>query len=333
MAKRIFDHIKLGLFVLAGLALLILFLYMLGRNKSIFNSRFEVKVHFENVSGLVPGNNVRVSGIVIGIVEAVELVNDTLVVVTLGLDDQMRQVIRKNALASIGTDGLIGNRVVNLLPAKIPAPLLEPGDTLRSQSDISTEEMLRTLDHTNQNVLLISQGLIATIERINKSTQLTTLLNDESLSRDLKAALLNLRQASGTASASMQDFQTVVRGIRQGEGSVGALLRDTAMAYEFKQIVRQLQTLEHQLGDLTQQTGALVGDVNGVVRGVQTDLQEGPGPVRLLMQDSLAAARLQNTLGNLEEGTARFSENMEALKHNFLFRRYFKKLEKKKAKE
>lgn len=332
MAKRTFDHIKLGLFVLVGLGLLILFLYMLGRNKSIFNSRFEVKVHFENVSGLVPGNNVRVSGIVIGIVEAVDLVNDTSVVVTLGLDDDMRQVIRKNALANIGTDGLIGNRVVNLLPVKTPAPLIEPGDILQSLPDVSTEEMLRTLDHTNQNVLVISQGLIETIDRINKSTQLTTLLDDASLSRDLKAALFHLRQASGTAAATMRDIHTVVGGIRNGEGSIGTLLRDTALAYEFDQAVFQLRALENQLGNLTQQTSALVRDVNGVVQGVQTDLKEGQGPVRLLMQDSLAAARLQNTLGSLEEGAARFSENMEALKHNFLFRRYFKKLEKQKAK-
>ncbi|MBK8968804.1 MAG: MCE family protein [Lewinellaceae bacterium] len=189
MAKRTIDNIKLGLFVLVGLGLLILFLYMLGRNKSIFSDRFEISVHFENVSGLVAGNNVRVSGIVVGIVEEVQLVNDTLVVVTIALNESMRQVIRKNALASIGTDGLIGNRVVNLLPSKDPAPLIEPGDILQSQSDVSTEEMLRTLDRTNQNVLDISEGLKETIERINNSTQLTTLLNAEGLSRDLKAAL------------------------------------------------------------------------------------------------------------------------------------------------
>ncbi|MEZ4942029.1 MAG: MlaD family protein [Saprospiraceae bacterium] len=336
MAKRTIDNIKLGLFVLVGLGLLILFLYMLGRNKSIFSDRFEISVHFENVSGLVAGNNVRVSGIVVGIVEEVQLVNDTLVVVTIALNESMRQVIRKNALASIGTDGLIGNRVVNLLPSKDPAPLIEPGDILQSQSDVSTEEMLRTLDRTNQNVLDISEGLKETIERINNSTQLTTLLNDEGLSRDLKAALYNLRSATGTASVTMSDLRQVVGDIRQGEGTIGALLRDTAMAYELNQVVSEMHALETQLSQLTRQTGNLVTDVNQVVRGVQSDLQEGQGPARLLMQDSLAAARLQNTLGSLEAGTARFSENMEALKHNFLFRRYFKKQEKlqrKAAKE
>ena len=71
MAQRTIDNVKLGTFVLIALGLLILFLYMLGRNQSIFSSRFEVQAHFENVNGLVVGNNVRVSGIVVGIVEEV----------------------------------------------------------------------------------------------------------------------------------------------------------------------------------------------------------------------------------------------------------------------
>lgn len=326
MAKRTIDNLKLGIFVLTGLVLLILFLYMLGRNQSIFSKRFEIKAHFENVSGLISGNNVRVSGIVVGIVEAVQLVNDTLVVVTIALDDNMRQVIRKNATANIGTDGLIGNRVVNLVPVREPAPLIEPGDVLQGQKDISTEEMLRTLDKTNKNVLVISEGLIQTIERINKSTQLAALLNDESLSRNLRAALLNLHNASASASETMTDLHGVVGDVRAGKGSVGALLRDTSLAFELNEVVGKLQAVEDQADQLARNMDALV-------QGLDRDVRQGQGPANLLMKDSLAAARLQNTLGHLEEGTARFSENMEALKHNFLLRRYFRKLEKEAKKK
>lgn len=326
MAKRTLDNVKLGIFVITGLVLLIFFLYLLGKNQSIFTSRFQVKARFENVSGLVAGNNVRVSGIVVGIVENVKLVNDTLVVVTLALNDEMRDVIRKNALASIGTDGLIGNRVVNILPAKEPAPLIEPGDILQSQKDVSTEEMLRTLDLTNKNILVISEGLKQTIERINKSSQLATLLEDPSLSRNVKAALLNLRNATGTASETMEDLHLAIGDIREGKGTVGYLLKDTSMAYQLTQAVAKLQAVENQADKLAR-------DMNTLVEGLQTDIDKGEGPANLLMKDSLAAARIQNTLGNLEEGTARFNENMEALKHNFFFRGYFKKLEKEKKKQ
>ncbi|TNE55855.1 MAG: MCE family protein [Bacteroidetes bacterium] len=318
MAKRTIDNVKLGIFVLVALALLIFFLYMLGRNQSIFATRFEIKAHFEDVSGLVPGNNVRVSGIVVGIVEDVNLVNDTLVVVTIGLDDEMRQVIRKNTLADIGTDGLIGNRVVDLLSVREPAPLIEPGDIIQSVPEINTDEMLRTLDKTNRNILVISEGLKETVQRINESTQLSTLLTDENLSRDLKAALANLRRATGDAAATMEDVHAVVGDVRKGEGTIGYLLRDTSIGYELNQVVVKLQAVEDQ-ADL------LARDMNKLVQGLQSDLQEGQGPAYLLMNDSLAAARLQNTLDNIESGTARFDENMEALKHNFLFRRYFKK--------
>ncbi|MCC6460927.1 MAG: MCE family protein [Saprospiraceae bacterium] len=330
MANRSIDNLKLGAFVLSGLVLLVLFLYLLSKNQSIFSSRFEVKAHFEHVNGLVAGNNVRVSGIVVGIVEEVRLVNDTLVEVTLGIDEAMRTVLRKNALATIGTDGLIGNRVVNLLPAEAAAAFIDAGDVLQGQKEVSTEEMLRTLDQTNSNVLAISQGLIQTIERINNSTQLANLLNDESLSRDLKAALSNLRLATAAASGTMTDVQTIVGGIRAGEGSVGALLRDTGLLPELQQAMRKLQSVENQADHLAQRMAALVQEVDGAVQDVSADLNQGQGPAHLLLKDSLSAARLQNSLGNLEAGTARFNENMEALKHNVLFRRYFKKQARQK---
>lgn len=330
MANRSIDNLKLGIFVLTGLFLLILFFYMMSKNESIFASRFEIKAHFENVSGLVAGNNVRVSGIVVGIVEDVELVNDTLVIVTIALNNKMRQVVRKNALAALGTDGLIGNRVVNIVPVKEPAPLIEPGDILMGQKEVSTEEMLRTLDQTNRNVLVISRGLMETIDKINKSTLLTSLLNDESLSHNLRTSLLNLRNATGQASATMEDLRAVVQDVREGEGSVGALLRDTSFALELNRAVVRLQDVENQADRLAQNMDALVKEVDTTVKSLKGDINQGQGPANLLMKDSLAAARLQSTLGNLEQGTARFSENMEALKHNFLFRRYFKKLEKQK---
>lgn len=333
MANRTFDNVKLGIFVLTGLFLLILFFYMMSKNESIFAARFEIKAHFENVSGLVAGNNVRVSGIVVGIVEEVELVNDTLVIVTIALNNDMRRIVRKNALAALGTDGLIGNRVVNIIPAKEPAPLIEPGDVLMGQKEVSTEEMLRTLDETNRNVLVISRGLMETVDKINKSALLSALLNDENLSKDLKVSLANLRNASAQASATMQDLRAVVAGVRAGEGSVGTLLRDTSFALELNQAVGKLRDVENQADRLAQNMDALVREVDNTVKSLQGDINQGPGPANLLMKDSLAAARLQNTLGNLEQGTARFSENMEALKHNFLFRRYFKKQEKKRQKE
>ena len=320
------NTIRLGIFVLAGLVLLILAFYLLGKNQSLFHARFEIKAQFSNVSGLVVGNNVRVSGIVVGTVVAVTLVNDTLTEVRLALDKEMGSIVRKNALASIGTDGLIGNRVVNLLPVKGTAALIEPGDVLESQPELNTDAMLRTLDKSNQNVLAISEQLRETLTRINKSAQLATLLDDTALSTDLKASLRNLRQATQEAGALMQDFHGLVSDVQQGKGTVGYLLRDTSIAVHLNEAVAKIQTVEDEAQNLAQ-------ELNKLVLSVRTDLNTGEGPAQLVLKDSLASARLQNTLGNLEQGTARFNDNMEALKHNFFFRGYFKKLEKEAKKK
>src|SRR5688572_26988815 len=123
MKKRAVNNIKLGLFVLAGLAFLILLLYMIGRNKNLFGSTFSIKTRFANVQGLVSGNNVRYAGIEIGTVKKIYIINDTLVEVLMVVDDDMRSIIRVNAMASIGSDGLMGNKVINISAGHGEAPL------------------------------------------------------------------------------------------------------------------------------------------------------------------------------------------------------------------
>ena len=101
-ARKTINNMKLGLFVFTGLAFLIFSLYMIGRNRNLFGSTFSISARFNNINGLVPGNNVRYSGIDIGTVDRIELVNDTAVRVTMLIDKSAQGHIRRNALASIG---------------------------------------------------------------------------------------------------------------------------------------------------------------------------------------------------------------------------------------
>ncbi|HEY5369783.1 MAG TPA: hypothetical protein VIJ75_12415 [Hanamia sp.] len=98
----------------------------------------------------------------------------------------MLPIIRKNAIVSIGTEGFVGNKVVNIVPAKKPAPLALEGDTLSSKKALDTDEMLQTLSKTNNDVAAISSGLKTTVQRINNSSALWALLEDNSLPKDLK---------------------------------------------------------------------------------------------------------------------------------------------------
>jgi len=326
MKKKSIDAIKLGVFVLAGISLLIVALYVLGRNKSFFGSSFELKAQFRDVNGLLVGNNVRFSGIDVGSVLGIAIANDTVIEVTMNIDRKMKGFIRGNSVASIGTDGLIGNRVINITPKGGTMAFVKGGEMLPSREEVGTEQMLQTLNKTNQTVSKIAEEVLATVQLVNTSSELTSILNDKTLSLNLHRSLQNLHETTRKASILMENAVNTFKLASEGNGTIATLLTDTTLSKELKQVVSQIKTLEKS-------ADRLVKDLNGVITSVEKDIHEGSGSVNALMRDSVMANRLRATIENAEKGTAAFAQNMEALKSNFLFRRYFKKMEKKAAKE
>lgn len=316
---------KLGVFVLTGIFLLIFSLYLLGKNRNLFGARFELTTHFVNVNGLVSGNNVRYSGIDVGSVSRVSLVSDTVIEVAMSIDKKMKTIIRRNAVASLGTDGLIGNRVINISPGAGTAPLVNDGDRLSSREEINTQAMLQTFSRTNENVALIAEELRNTIHRINTSAQLAELLDDRTMTVNLKAAFAHLHEATQKASGLMTEASATLALASEGKGTIATLLTDTTLSQELQQAVSKIQEVEASAERLAR-------DLDQIAVTVGQDFNAGQGPVNALMRDSAMTERLRATLENVEKGTAAFSENMEALKQNFLFRRYFRKLEKEKKK-
>ena len=326
MKKQSINTLKLGIFVLTGLSLVIFMLYVLGKNKNFFGNRFELKAHFKDVNGLLVGNNVRFAGIDVGSVRSIVILNDTLIEVAMNLDKEMKKFIRNNSVATLGTDGLIGNRVVNIAPMGGNAPFVQGGELLPAHNEVNTQAMLQTLYRTNENVEKIVEELRSTIHLVHTSATLNSLLNDESLSANLKASLAHLNETTQNTSVLTKNAISTLQLASEGRGTIATLLTDTTLAQELRQAVRQIQTIEGS-------ADRLIKDLNAVVKSVEQDINQGDGPVNTLMRDSLMAVRLQATIENVEKGSAAFAQDMEALKSNFLFRRYFKKMEKKVAKE
>ena len=103
-------NIRLGIFVIAGLLLLITGLYFIGNNRNMFGKTIKIYATFSQVNGLQPGNNVRFAGIDVGTVDEISILNDTTVMVRMTVDAELKNVIRKNSIATVGTDGLMGTR-------------------------------------------------------------------------------------------------------------------------------------------------------------------------------------------------------------------------------
>lgn len=321
MSKNAPNHIKLGIFVVAGILFLILMLYMIGKNENLFGAKITIKTRFQNAQGLLPGNNIRYSGIEVGTVKSVSIINDTTIEVMMVIKENMRQYIRKNAIASIGTDGLMGNKLVNISPSEGAAPFIEEGDVLPSKKPLDTDAMLRVLSDTNEDISIIAEDLKKSIQRINNSTALWSLLSDESVPENLRSSIAQVRNATTGVNSIVGDLQMVVDHVQQGKGTLGTVLYDTVFSRNLSEALVKVRTIGEQADTLSNQISALATSIHQSVEG-------GEGPVHALLKDKELTDKLNNSLDNIEKGTESFQQNMEALKSNFLFRGYFRKQER-----
>lgn len=326
MKKNASNNIKLGIFVVGGLFFLILMLYMIGKNENLFGAKITLKTHFQNAQGLLPGNNIRYSGIEVGTVKSVSILNDTTIEVVMMIKESMGQYIRKNAIASVGTDGLMGNKLVNIMPSEGPAPFVQEGDLLPSKKPLDTDAMLRVLSDTNDDIAVIAEDLKKSIQRINNSTALWSLLSDETVPQNLRNAMIQVRNASAGVNSMVGDLQVVVDHVQQGKGALGTVLYDTAFSRNLNEALVKVRSIGEQADTLTSQISALATSIHQSVEG-------GEGPVRALLEDKEITEKLNNSLENIERGTESFQQNMEALKSNFLFRGYFRRLEKQQRQQ
>lgn len=324
MSVQATNNIKLGFFVATGLLILIVSLYMIGRNKSLFGSNFEIRARFRNVNGLMRGNNVRFSGIQAGTVKDIVILNDTTIEVSMRIDKHIKNYIHKNSFASIGNEGLMGNKIINIEPNPVPAPVIAEGDMLQAGTEAKVDDMLQTLDKTNMNVMVISEDLKAVMKRINDSKVIRDLLDDTTISENVRQSLVNIRQASTRLDEMSAGLNTIVKDVNSGKGALGILLKDMPTAHNLQEAMEQINAASHNANDMAARLSSIAGIAD-------SNLKTGKGLLPVLLKDSSMSTQLNTSLKNIEKGTKAFSEDMEALKHNFLLRGYFKKQARKTA--
>ncbi len=325
MAEQKGNNIKLGVFVLAGLFVLILTFYIIGKDNNLFGANFKLKVRFTDLNGLTVGGNVMFSGLQAGTVKSTELLNDTTVEVTMQINSKVKTYIHKNALAGIGTEGLMGNKVINITPTRGFSAIVEDGDLLKAHETANMDEIIATLSKTNNNVASISKVLKGTVLRIDTS-DILKLFDDKSIGVSLKSSLQNIHKATNNANKMMGGLNTLVAQIKNGKGTAGLLLTDNRMAANLKNAMVNIKAASINANNMTIQMDEMVKKLNH-------DLTTGKGPVHTLLTDSVISNNISKTIENLQKGTDGFNQNMEALKHNFLFRGFFRRQTKQKKKD
>jgi len=317
--KTNIQKLRLGVFIIIGTLLFVLAIYTIGQKQNLFSNSFIIKTKFNNINGLQKGNNVRFSGIEIGTVSTITMLNDSTITVEMNVDEKITEHIKKNAIASIGTDGIVGNVLINIFPRNGNTTPIENGDIIESYSKVSADDMLNTLSATNENAAILMSNLIKITNRLNESKgTLGVLLNDSIMANDLKLSIHNLKKISYGATNSVNEFNSILNSFKNNEKSIaGILLNDTISGKQFKNTLTTINLASKRLD-------STVNNLNQLIR----DINSSDGAVNYITKDSILVNDLKKSLKNINEGTYKFNENMEALKHHFLFKKYYKKKSK-----
>ena len=314
MEKTNSEKLRLGIFMLVGSILFIAIVYIIGSKQQLFGNTEKIQAVFYNVNGLQIGNNVRYSGINVGTVREISMLNDTAILIEMAINRKSFQFIKKNANISIGTDGLVGNMVVNIEPNKGESEPILPGDVLIGTKKVQADDMINTLSTTNTNAALLTSDLLKiTNEIMNGQGTIGLLLNDKEVASDLKESILELKFTSQAARKSIQSLESLIHYLDKKDNLVG-LLKDTVAA---RHIINIVVTLEKS----TKKMDTVVHNLNLAV----LNAKDGKGAINYLSNDPNLVKKIDTTMTNINESSKLLNENLEALKHNFLFKAYFKK--------
>ncbi|MCK7517231.1 MAG: MlaD family protein [Ignavibacteriales bacterium] len=236
MKKNSANKIKLGIFVSLGLVVLILAIYYIGEKQLLFQSTFRLTGVFTDVGGLQPGNNVRLSGISIGTVESISLISDTTVRVEIVIDESSRKFIKKDAVATIGSEGLIGNKVLVINPGTGGKKSIENNDVIQTAQPIDVDDIMVSLKTTIDNTAIITGDLakISTNIESGKGT-IGRLMMDPTWRENIQATIVNLKEGSDEFKIVMDkagEIDSILIAIKTTIAYTAAITNDLATDYK-----------------------------------------------------------------------------------------------------
>ena len=188
---------RLGLFIIGGLSLFVIAIFIIGRQKNLFNPVFALKTTFSNVSGLEVGCNIRFSGINVGTVDNIRIINDSTVTVGMLIKKEVKQFIKNDCEVAIGSEGIIGDRLLIITQGSFDAPLAKEGQYIKSIEPIETDQIISSLKITADNVAIVSYQLAEILMKVNSGSGiLGRLIQDTSFAENINQTMVNLKNSS-----------------------------------------------------------------------------------------------------------------------------------------
>jgi phospholipid/cholesterol/gamma-HCH transport system substrate-binding protein len=319
--------IIVGIFIFIGLGILLLAIFTLGGQKKSFVSTFVISAIFDDVEGLQAGGNIWFSGVKVGTVKKITFYGNTQVQVIMSIDKEAESHIHQGAKAKIGSDGLIGNKIIVIYGGEASKPQIEKGEILVVEHTQSTEAMMSTLQANNKNLLEITNDFKSISRKINQGKgSLGILLNDPTLALKLMKSVdemgttvSNFNEASVQTKEALTNLHVFSQKLNTKGSSINSFVTDTSIYKNMKNASIQFRNATYSIAKFSNN-----------IQNVGERLEQKNNVVGILLNDTLAARLLKKTLKNAETSTQKLDEDLEAVQHNFLLRGFFRKKEKAK---
>lgn len=315
-----------GLFIFLGLAILVAVILFMGGQKKTFARSIELKAMFNDVSGLRQGNNVWLSGVKVGTVRNISFDSNARVTVTVGVLESVQPYIHQDAKAKIGSESLIGNKIIVIEGGSPQLPVIQSGGILGVQKVLGTQSIMDTLQQNNRNFLAITTNLKTITDRLAAGQgSIGKLLKDETLAATLQSSLNNLQSAAVNAKSLTAHLSSYTSKLQSPGSLTNDLVTDTIVFNRLRQTIIQLQ-------QMSQSANGVINQLQSASAGLNKSINNTSSPIGVLLSDQQSGANLKATLENLQSGSQKLNDDLEALQHNFLFRGFFRKRAKEKSK-
>jgi phospholipid/cholesterol/gamma-HCH transport system substrate-binding protein len=293
-----------GAFVIVGLLLFAVGLFLIGNRRLLFVDTIDVYAEFQEVASLMKGGKVRVAGMDAGEVDEIEFPRgpSEKFRVKMRIRKDLHPLIRLDSVASIQSDGLVGNKFVQIQTGTDQSPPVPDNGTIQSREPLDIADLMRMMSDTIQSA---NQMLSEVQEGVNDAlTALTsTAIDAQTLMKEMGGEVRTILVSSQRITA---DLTTIVSNVRQGRGTVGKLMADDALYASVKSMAADAE-----------KAMATVREASLEAKGALEDLRGDKGPVKGFTGDA------QQTLRSARDAMADLAEATEALKRNFLFRGFF----------
>jgi phospholipid/cholesterol/gamma-HCH transport system substrate-binding protein len=296
-------YVGLGIFVFLGLLLFALGLFLIGNRRMLFEDSFEIWTEFSKITGLQNGAIVRVSGKDSGEVKDIEVPRSPAgkFRIRVRIVEEVHPLVRTDSVASIQTDGLVGNKFLSITVGSTEAPIARPGSTIPGSEPFEFADLLQEASETMHIANETVKSLRDDIEKTLKAASNTI----EEIQVITKATGADIKGVTSASNRIAQDLSEIVSGVKQGKGTIGKIIADDSIyksadamaqdAARTAQNIREASEKAHQILDEFQQKTS---------KGL--------------------TAEAQGTIRNLNEVLTDMADNAEALKRNFFFRGFFK---------